>query len=82
MNMSFVMSQLKKSIRTVLVTSNLLFTKKKQAVMSEPSKNCSGMLFSHVIFRPAYLKGYTHSNLKVWLTSIKILTVIWTWHEK
>lgn len=30
MNMSFILLQLKKSVRTVLVTSNLLFTKKKK----------------------------------------------------
>lgn len=29
-NMSFILLQLKKSVRTALVTSNLLFTKKKK----------------------------------------------------
>lgn len=75
--MSFILPQLKKkkkSLRTALVTSNLLFSK-EQAVMSEPSKNCSGMLVGLVIFGAAYQKGYTHPNLKVWFTSIKTLTV-------
>lgn len=43
--------------------------------MSEPSKNCSGMLVGLVIFGAAYQKGYTHPNLKLWFTSIKTLTV-------